>query len=418
MAEKDAYQNRNIMMVSIHGDPAAKIGSEEQGGQPIYIRNICRLLSQDYHIDIFTRKKHKKEKDVISLSPDVNVVRIEGGPIKFVPKKELYTHLNEFFMNVTRWIKKKDIHYSLVHSHYWYSGVAALKLKDYLEIPMVHNCHSLGRIKYDVLKKKKPPYADMRLLEEELILKRANAIIASTPQEVKNILDLYPVTGENIELIRAGVNKRLFKPIERDTALKETELNFKNIILFVGRITKAKGLRILIHALPIVKEQLNEEIKLVVIGGDITGVMHSEEEDEEKKYLQEIINNLDLQDDCMFLGPIKRENLPYYYSSADVCVVPSLYESFGLVAVEAMACGTPVVASKVGGLAHTIKSEYSGLHFVPGRADKLAEQLLKLIRDPEKLEKMSFNARKRAAREFGLEKTAKQVKELYEFLIF
>jgi D-inositol-3-phosphate glycosyltransferase len=417
MIEK-APRKKNIMMVSVHGDPATEIGSEEQGGQPIYLKDICRLLSKHYKIDIFTRRKNKFEEENVGLFPDVNVIRIKAGSVEFIPKEKIYLYLNEFFMNAIRWIEKNKKDYSLVHSHYWYSGSVALKLKDHLEIPMVHNCHSLGRVKYDVLKEDRPPFADMRLLEEELILKRANGIIASTPQEVKNILDLYNVTGENIELIRTGVDERLFKPIEKTRAIKETGLSFKNILLFVGRITKAKGLRTLIKAIARVKRKFNEEMKLIVIGGDISGIMHSDEENREKKHLKKLINKLNLEDDVIFLGPVEREKLPYYYSIADVCVVPSLYESFGLVAVEAMACGTPVIASKVGGLKHTIKEGYSGMHFVPGRSDHLAKIILQLITDSEKLEEIGINARLRAAKEFGLERTVKQIKELYDLLLF
>ena len=188
----------------------------------------------------------------------------------------------------------------MVHSHYWYSGSVALKLKDYFEIPMVHNCHSLGRVKYEILKEDKPPFADMRLLEEELILKRANAIIASTSQEVKNILDFYNIAGENIELIRAGVDERLFKPIEKMMAIKEIGLDFKNIILFVGRITKAKGLRILIKALAKVKREFNKELKLFVIGGDVSNTMHSEIESNEKECIKKLINKINLSDDVVF----------------------------------------------------------------------------------------------------------------------
>ena len=411
-------KKRNIMMVSVHGDPATEIGSEEQGGQPIFIKDVCRLLSKDYNIDVFTRKKNKFEEEIVDLFPDVNVVRIKAGPVEFIPKEKIYLYLNEFFMSATRWIERNKKSYSLVHSHYWYSGSVALKLKDHLEIPMVHNCHSLGRVKYDVLKEDKLPFADMRLVEEELILKKANGIIASTPQEVKNILDLYNVTGENIELIRAGVDKRLFKPIGKKRAEKETGLDFKHILLFVGRITKAKGLGILIKALARVEREFNEEIKLIVIGGDVSGVMHSDKESREKRHLKKLIIKLDLDDDVMFLGPLQREKLPYYYSIADICVVPSLYESFGLVAVEAMACGTPVIASKVGGLAHTVKEGYSGMHFVPGRSDRLAKVILELITDSEQLEEMGINARLRVAKEFGLERTVRQIKELYDLLLF
>jgi D-inositol-3-phosphate glycosyltransferase len=411
-------KKRNIMIISIHGDPAAEIGSEEQGGQPIYIRDVCRMLSKDYNIDIFTRWKNESEEEKVELFPDVNVIRIKAGPIEFVPKEKIYLYLNEFFVYIIRWMEQHQKSYSLIHSHYWYSGSVGLKLKDHLEIPMVHNCHSLGRVKYDVLKEQKPEFADMRLLEEELILKRANAIVASTPQEVKNILDLYNISGENIELIRTGVDKRLFRPIEQTRATKETGLSFRNTILFVGRITKAKGLGILIKALARVKRKFKEEMKLVVVGGDSSGLMHSDEESNEKKHLKRLINKLDLNEDVIFLGPVDRERLPFYYSVADVCVVPSLYESFGLVAVEAMACGTPVIASKVGGLAHTVKAGYSGMHFVPGRSDHLAKVLLKLITDSEKMEKIGINARLRAAKEFGLERTVKQIKELYDLLLF
>ncbi|WGM88673.1 MAG: glycosyltransferase [Candidatus Bathyarchaeum tardum] len=415
---KKIQRKKNIIMLSIHGDPATKIGSEEQGGQPIYIKDICRLLSKCYKIDVFTRRKSENEEEIVELIPDVNVVRIKAGPIEFVPKEKIYLYLNEFFMNTIRWIEKHNKEYSLVHSHYWYSGSVALKLKDHLEIPMVHNSHSLGRVKYEVLKYDKPVYADMRLLEEELILKHSNAIIASTPQEVKNILDLYDVTGENIELIRTGVDSQLFRPIDKKTALKETGIDFKNIILFVGRITKAKGLRILVKAFAQVKQEFNEEIKLIVIGGDVSGDMHSEEESKEKKYLKRLIKKLNLTEDVLFLGPINRELLPYMYSIADVCAVPSLYESFGLVAVEAMSCGTPVIASKVGGLAHTVRDGYSGLHFLPGRSDQLAKSILKILTDCEKTKEICLNARFRTAREFGLEQTVKQIKLLYELLLF
>lgn len=409
---------KNILMLSIHGDPATKIGSEEQGGQPIYIKDVCRLLSKYYKIDVFTRMKNECEEEKVELFPDVKVIRINAGPVEFVPKEKIYLYLNEFFMNTIRWIERNNKNYSLVHSHYWYSGSVALKIKDHLEIPMVHNCHSLGRVKYEVLNENKPAFADMRLLEEELILKKTNAIIASTPQEVKNILDLYKVTGENIELIRTGVDKRLFRPIAEEIAIKETGLNFKNIVLFVGRITKAKGLRILVKAIARVKNQFNEEMKLIVIGGDVSGVMHSKEESKEKKRLKRLIKKLNLEEDVIFLGPVKRERLPYFYSIADVCVVPSLYESFGLVAVEAMSCGTPVIASKVGGLAHTVRDGYSGLHFLPGRSDHLAKAILKLITDSQKMEEIGVNARLRTAREFGLERTVKQIKSLYELLLF
>lgn len=415
---KKKRRKKNILMLSIHGDPATKIGSEEQGGQPIYIKDICRLLSKQYKIDVFTRIKSENEKEVVEIFPDVNVIRIKAGPTEFIPKEKIYLYLNEFFMNTVRWIERHKKKYSLVHSHYWYSGSVALKLKDHFELPMVHNSHSLGRVKYEVLHQNKPVYADMRLLEEELILKKANAIIASTPQEVKNILDLYHVTGENIELIRTGVDSRLFRPINKETAVKETGINFENIILFVGRITKAKGLRILVRALAKVKKKFNEEFKLIVIGGDVSGVMHSEAESKEKKHLKRLIKRLDLNDDVMFLGPVNRELLPYMYSLADIVAVPSLYESFGLVAVEAMSCGTPVIASKVGGLAHTVRDGYSGLHFLPGRSDQLADAILKLITDSERMEKIGENARIRTAREFGLTQTVQQIKLLYGHLLF
>jgi D-inositol-3-phosphate glycosyltransferase len=174
----------------------------------------------------------------------------------------------------------------------------------------------------------------------------------------------------------------------------------------------------LVKALAKVKKEFNEEIKLLVIGGDNSGVMHSKEESKEKKHLKRLIKKLDLKDNVIFLGPVNRELLPYVYAISDVCAVPSLYESFGLVAVEAMSCGTPVIASKVGGLAHTVIDGYSGLHFLPGRSDHLAKAILKLITDSEKMEKIGVNARSRTAREFGLERTVKQIKSLYELLLF
>ena len=412
---------KKIMMISIHGDPAADIGSEEQGGQPIYINDICKLLSENYEIDIFTRKKDKNEEEILEIFPKVNVVRIQAGPVKFISKEEIYLYLNEFFMNMVRWIKKNKKKYLLIHSHYWDSASIALKSKDYFEIPVVHNCHSLGRVKYEVIGKTKTPFADMRLLEEKLILKYSNAITASTPQEIKNILNLYNVVGENIKLIYAGINENLFRPIEKNTAIKKVNkkvtLNSRNTILFVGRINKEKGLRILIKAIGKIKKEFNQELKLLIVGGDISETRHSKIENKEKKYLKKIIEQLQLSNNVHFLGPIARDQLPYYYSIADICVVPSLYESFGLVAVEAMACATPVIASKVGGLAHTVEDEFSGLHFEAENFKDLAEKIIQLITDPEKINIMGINARTRVSENFGLKKTVQQIKELYKFLL-
>ncbi len=408
---------KKIMMLSIHGDPAATIGSEEQGGQPIYINDISKLLSENYEIDIFTRKKNKVEEEIIKIFPNVNVIRIQAGPVEFISKEKIYLYLNEFFMNMIRWIKKNKRDYLLIHSHYWDSASIALKSKDYFEIPVVHNCHSLGRVKYEVIGKTKTPFADMRLLEEKLILKYSNAITASTPQEIENILNLYNVMGENIKLICAGINENLFRPIEKKIAAKKVDFNSKNTILFVGRINKEKGLRILIQALGQVKKKFNQEIKLLIIGGDISEAKHSEIENKEKKHLKELIEQLKLSNNVHFLGSIARQWLPYYYSIADICVVPSMYESFGLVAVEAMACATPVIASKVGGLAHTVKNEFSGLHFEKENFKDLAEKIIELITDPEKINKMGINARTRVSENFGLNKTVEQIKELYKSLI-
>ncbi|MFQ5815629.1 MAG: glycosyltransferase [Candidatus Hydrothermarchaeaceae archaeon] len=419
MKKRKIEPSKRIMCITIHGDPSVEMGSEEQGGQPIYVREVASLLVRDYGylIDIFTRKKSPGAEEIVSIRDGLRVIRIPAGPEEFVPKGDLYTHLNDFFTNVIRWVESHNLDYSLVHSHYWLSGSVALKLKDAYEIPMVHNFHSLGRVKYEKLGQRREEYADMRLVEEDLILRRANAIIASTPQEIRDILEFYDVNGENIELIRSGVDTERFKPMSRERIEAEIGPRERDVVLFVGRITKAKGLRILIKAFAEMKRKMKKKYELLAIGGDPTGDQHSDLESKEKRYIKSLIHKMNLEEDVTFMGAVDRSNLPYYYSLADVCVVPSLYESFGLVAVEAMACGTPVVASKVGGLSHTVKHGYSGLHFVAGRSDSLARALSGIIENTKKMNEMGVNARELASREFSMQRTAKQIHQLYDELL-
>lgn len=410
---------RRIAMITIHGDPTAKPGSEEQGGQPIYVRNLsAKLRQRGYQIDVFTRRKSPTEKPLERIEEGVRVIKLKAGELDFTPKTELYDYLNGFFANFLRFTEEEGRAYSLIHSHYWLSGVVGLKAKDFLEVPLVHTSHSWGRVKYDVMGAERDEYAHIRLKEEELILRRVNAVIATSPQEVKNILDLYEVDGENITLIRAGVDENLFRVLDQEECKAKLGIDSDHVILFVGRITKAKGLRTLIKAIGLLKQSLppDETFMLALVGGD-SGDQQSGEESAELKYLRSLIRELDIADLIRMEGAVPRERLPVYYSAADVCVVPSLYESFGLVAVEAMACGTPVVASRVGGLRHTVKDGYSGFHVVPSDEEGMAEKIHLLLEDKKLCQRIGENAHQRVREEFTWERTARQVNHLYQSLL-
>jgi D-inositol-3-phosphate glycosyltransferase len=410
----------NIAMLSYHTCPLAVLGGKNTGGMNVYVRELTRYLGRaGVHVDVFTRSE---DEHVPHVSHDLGyfnrVVHIPAGPEVFLPKEKLANYTETFAHEIIDFAQKKGIQYDLVHSHYWLSGVAGGILKEAWNLPMLHMFHTLGKVKQRIGRTPEEKEGQYRIDGEKKVLEIADRIVAATEAEQSQLEDLYQVNSHQIRVVPPGVNIHHFYPIPADEAKEAIGLSAKDkVALFVGRIEPLKGVDTLIRAMAIIKKNCMTFVcpdYLIIIGGDPQG--NPEDLSREMARLQTLCRDLDLDEMVVFLGKRGQDTLPYYYSAAEVVVVPSHYESFGMVALEAMACGTPVIASRVGGLAYLVREGETG-YFVPSQdPDALAEKLRLLFVDHELRETIGVRAAK-YAKEFRWELITKEIIGVYESLL-
>lgn len=372
----------NIAMISYHTCPLAILGGKNTGGMNVYVRELTRFLGRvGVHVDVFTRSM---DEHVPQVSHDLGyfnrVVHIAAGPEVFLQKEALSEHIEDFAQGVMDFAERKNIHYDLVHCHYWMSGMAGMVLKQTWQVPMLQMFHTLGLMKQRIGQTAEEREGEDRVAGERAVMIAADRIIAATEAERSQLQDLYGVPHQKITIIPPGVDTHHFYPIPPDEAKGAIGIPPQDrMALFVGRIEPLKGVDTLLRAMAEVKKTCKAFIcphYLVIIGGDPEG--QTETLDDEMRRLQGLCNELGLDDIVLFLGKRGQNTLPYYYSAAEVVVMPSHYESFGMVALEAMACGTPVIASRVGGLAYLIKDGETGF-FVPAQDPKALAEKLRLL---------------------------------------
>lgn len=390
----------NIAMLSYHTCPLATLGGKDTGGMNVYVAELTRHLGQmGIHVDVFTRSQDEHVPHVVhSLGYGNRVVHIPAGPEHPLPKKQLAEYIPTFADEVDRFAKEKGIHYDLIHSHYWMSGIAAQTLKERWGVPVVQMFHTLGLMKNQIAQSPEELEGDYRINGERAVISLADKIVAATPAEMSQLLTLYNADKKKIIVIPPGVETSRFYPINADEAKEAIELTCKKrMLLFVGRIEPLKGLQNLIRALSVIRGQGHcgrDCYCLVVIGGDPDS--SAENMSSEMRKIKSLCKELGMEDLVLFLGKRAQETLPYYYSAADMLIMPSYYESFGMVALEAMACGTPVVASDVGGLHYLVQDGKTGFVVPSGDPEALVDPLNKLMNDAELRAKMGQQAAKYA----------------------
>jgi D-inositol-3-phosphate glycosyltransferase len=330
-----------------------------------------------------------------------------------MPKQELVDHIPEFVLRIAEFADQKDLEYDLIHSHYWMSGIAASQLKDRWDVPVVHMFHTLGEMKQRVARFPGEHEGEFRISGERLVLRDADRIIASTLAEEAQLLWLYNADVEKISIIPPGVDTSHFYPIPEDEAKEYVGIQpCERLLLFVGRIEPLKGIDTLIEAISLMRQR-EVVVCLSVIGGS---PVPGHEDNEEMARLHALREKAGLLDLVAFLGKRGQDTLPYYYSAADAIVVPSHYESFGMVALEAMACGTPVVASQVGGLAFLVKDGETGFTVPVDDPVSLAERLTQLVESQELRERMGSRAVD-FARDYDWDNIVDQIIALYDQLL-
>lgn len=371
---------RRALFISDHGDPLSSIGGRQSGGQNVYVRELGRALGRlDWQVDVITHHTDP-QMPAFEQKENLRVFRFSAGGPAFVAKDEMPVLLPQLFRHVLSLATKYD--YRVIHTHYWMSGWLGLYLSNRLDLPLVHTSHSLGAVK----QRAGIPVNRERLEAERLILAFAGLIITTTNQEAGIVRSLIPreKAGSRIKVVPAGVDTGLFNPRERT-------VHRPPFILFVGRPEKNKGLAVLLEAwrrLPIRPD-------LFVVG------QHGPWREPQ----------------LVFTGPLEHRALARMYKRAAVTVVPSFYESFGLVAAEAMACGCPVIASDVGGLGEIVVHGQTGLTFPPGDSCRLQESLARLLADPPLARRLGTTAAEKAGKCFSWENIGRQTAALYDQLM-
>ncbi len=372
-----------IAMLSVHTCPLATLGGKETGGMNVYVRDLSRELARRGHrVDVYTRSQDPAIPRISNrLGRGARVIHVPAGPERPYEKHLVYDHLPEFVDGVLAQAKADGLRYDVLHSHYWLSGAVAHTLREHWGTPVVHMFHTLGKMKNAVAQRPEEQEPDRRIEVETEIARSADMLVAATPAEQEQLVHLYGAEPARIRVISPGVDTAQFYPIPMTQAKEQIGIcPDGHTILFVGRIEPLKGIDNLLQAIALVAEkhpELRTGMCVPIIGGDVDCIC----DDAEMMRLQRLREALGIGDIVTFLGAKDQDMLPYYYSAAAMVVMPSDYESFGMVALEAMACGTPVIASDVGGLAYLVKQGRTGYR-VPARDPKaLADKITRLLTD-------------------------------------
>jgi D-inositol-3-phosphate glycosyltransferase len=361
-----------IAMLSAHSCPVGTLGAKDTGGMSVYIRELARELGkQGHYVDVYTRVHDPADPQVVDLGQRARLIHLKAGQEETIHKLAVYSYLPEFTCNLENYRKNNGLHYDLIFSHYWLSGRVGKYLQQWWRVPHVVMFHTLGAVKNAIGIGEDAP--ELRIVTERETTDDCQHIIVATGREKEELVRRYGAPPDKIGVVPCGVNTELFRPMAREAARQKLGLDDGKILLFVGRIDPLKGVDQLIRAVPYLSHI--KGLRLIIIGGD-------EYSRAEVEKLRKLADALKIEDRITFQGIVKQERLPYFYSAADVCVVPSYYESFGLVALESLACGTPVVATDVGDLRNIIRPGETGYVVAGNTPPGLAAGIAPLLSGP------------------------------------
>jgi len=394
-----------IAEISVHGCPLRPLGSKDTGGMNVYVRQLSQELGRiGVEVDVFARWHDPKEPEVVGIGEKARLIHIAAGEQEDVPKMDIYYYLPQFLSNIRRFMEREGIDYDLLHSHYWLSAWAAEQLKAELGVPHVATFHTLGAVKNRARPAEMEP--ELRLDSERKAIAAADRVIAFTAEERDDLISIYGANRDKVLIIPCGIDLGLFHPMDKQRARSELGLKDSKVLLFAGRIHPFKGIDILLRAVACLAD--SGGMRLLVVGGDSASA-------DEMAMLCSLAGELGIGDKATFMGTVEHGKMPLFYGAADVCVVPSYHESFGLVALEALACGTPVVASRVGGLATIIKDGETG-YLIDELSDEAFAQRLELLLGDEELRRRMGAAAHSSVMKYAWPIVASQVLRVYEEL--
>jgi D-inositol-3-phosphate glycosyltransferase len=402
---------RRVAVVAYHASPLVEPGAGDAGGMTVYVREVAESLAElGLHTDVFTRAT-ADSRPVSWLAPGVRVLSIDAGPRAPISKDALRTYVGDFASGIGAFALGQRVRYDVVHSHYWQSGLAGLSLARAWDAPFVHSQHTLARVKNQFLAPGDVPESASRIRGEDEVMDAADVLIASTDEEWRQLSCLYGVSHDRLKTVHPGVDHDLFRPGDPASARAELGLGDEAVMLYAGRLQPLKGLSLALRALERLVRELSRDVVFLVVGG-----ASGEAGEEEVTRLRALADTLGVADRVRFLGPQPHARLPLFYRAADVVVVCSHSESFGLSALEAHACGTPVVATAVGGLSHIVRDGVSGFLVDSRDPAEFAARLRSLL-EGDGLRASLSAAAVHAARRFSWDATSATLFELYECLV-
>ena len=400
-----------VAVMSVHTSPMDQPGSGDSGGMNVYIRAVTeRLARQGVEVDLFLRCRGGDDHEVREIAPGIRVVSVKAGPCTPVPKDALPRFLSEFLGGVLKIAHEDGNGYDIVHSHYWLSGVVGQALKTSLGAPLVASFHTLGKVKNYSLARGESPEPAERLAGEARVIADADRILAPTPLEAGQLVGLYGADPAHIRMVPPGVDHTIFHPGDRAAARERLHLSGLRLALYVGRLQSHKGPDVAVRTLAeaVARDpEVADNLVLGIVGGP-SGADHGAE----MSRLLTMAGALGVSDRVIFFPPQPQVRLADFYVAADVVLVPSRSESFGLVALEAQACGTPVVAASVGGLRYVVEDGRTGFLVEGHDPGDHAARMLEILRDARCADRLGRDAARLALR-FTWDATANELLSVY-----
>jgi D-inositol-3-phosphate glycosyltransferase len=403
--------SRRIAMISEHASPLATLGGVDAGGQNVYVAQVARRLAAlGDRVDVFTRKDDPELPTTVDLAPGVRVIHVPAGPAETVAKEELLPHMPAFRDWMVDRLRRSP--YDLVHANFFYSGLVAADLKERLGLPFVVTFHALGRVRRH-FQGGVDRFPDERFAIEDRIVAEADRILAECPQDEEDLIRLYNADPDRIAIVPCGFDPAEFAPTSRPLARMDLGLDpAEPILLQLGRMVPRKGVDNVIRALACLEQEHGTKARLLVVGGATRDP--DPELTPELGRLAEVAAASGVADRVTFVGRRDRNELAAYYNAADIFVSTPWYEPFGITPLEAMACGIPVVGSRVGGIKFSVRDGETGYLVPPDDPSALAERIAHLYRHPKLLAVFGQQAHRRVHDLFTWERVANGISAVYE----
>jgi D-inositol-3-phosphate glycosyltransferase len=402
-----------IALISEHASPLATIGSVDAGGQNIYVAHVARgLADEGHHVDVLTRRDDASLPAFVDMRPGVRVVHVDAGPPRFVAKEELLPHMPAFVRSAQQLVQH-SVPYDVVHANFFMSGLVALRLKELFGVPMVMTFHALGLVRREH-QGTADSFPAARIDIERRIVREADRVIAECPQDKSDLVRLYDANARRISMVPCGVDLDVFAPYPRMHARRELGVAPDEfVVLQLGRLVPRKGIDNVIRAVAQVDRGVR--MRLLVVGGDAR--VPDERATPEIARLRGVAEACGVSDRVTFIGHRQRDELRACYAAADVFVTTPWYEPFGITPLEAMACGTPVIGSAVGGIQYSVVDGVTGFLVPPHDPAALARRLVQLHENPSLAQALGRGGMRRVRSMFTWQRVSRELADVYESVI-